>query len=93
MLQDIVEVKPLDGYRLFLRFEDGAHGEVDLAQMIPFEGVFAVMRDLVEFQKVRVNEETGTICWPNGADLDPDVLYSQVTGEAIPEFRPTSLSC
>jgi len=38
MLKDIVEVRPLDGYRLFLRFEDGAEGGVDLAQMIRFEG-------------------------------------------------------
>jgi hypothetical protein len=34
---------------------------------------------------VDVNPEWGTIFWPNGADLDPDVLYSMVTGEAIPE--------
>jgi hypothetical protein len=92
MLQDIVEVKPLDGYRLLLRFEDGAEGEVDVAKMIRFEGVFAPLRDIAQFQKVRVNQETGTICWPNGADLDPDVLYSCVTGEAIPEFKVESLT-
>ena len=27
------------------------------------------------FRSVRVDEEAGTIVWPNGADLDPDVLY------------------
>jgi hypothetical protein len=92
MLKDIVEVKPLDGYRLFLRFEDGAEGEVDLAQMLRFEGVFAPLKDRGNFLQVRVNEELGTICWPNGADLDPDVLYSAVTGEAIPEFKVESLT-
>jgi hypothetical protein len=90
MLKDIIEVRPLDGYRLFVRFEDGVEGEVDVAKMIRFEGVFAPLKDREKFLEVRVNGEIGTICWPNGADLDPDVLYSCVTGEAIPQFEAKS---
>ena len=41
MLRDIVEVRQLDGHRLFLRFEDGAEGDVDVGQQIRFDGVFA----------------------------------------------------
>ena len=44
MLKDIVSVRPLDGYRLHLRFEDGAEGEMDIAALVPFEGVFAPLR-------------------------------------------------
>ncbi len=87
MLKDIVEARPLDDYRLYLRFEDGVDGEVDLAQMIRFEGVFAELRDRANFIQVQVNREIGTICWPNGADLDPDVLYAKITGRPIPEFE------
>ncbi len=87
VLKDIVEVRPLDGYRLFLRFEDAVEGEVDVAKMIRFEGVFAALGDRSEFLKVRVNDDIGTICWPNGADLDPDVLYARVTGEPLPHFE------
>jgi len=83
MLKDIVEVRHLGGYRLGLRFEDGVSGEVDLSSRLRFEGVFAPLKDLSEFAKVEVNPELGTIVWPNGADLDPDVLYSAVTGEPI----------
>lgn len=86
MLKDIVEVRPLDDFRLFLRFEDGVEGEVDIAKMIRFEGVFAPLKDRAKFSEVRVNGEIGTVCWPNGADLDPDVLYASITGEAIPQF-------
>lgn len=93
MLQDIVEVKPLGGYRLFLRFEDGTKGEIDVAELIRLEGVFSPLKDYAEFQKVHVNADTGTICWPNGADLDADVLYSHVTGKPIPEFKVESLQC
>jgi Protein of unknown function (DUF2442) len=86
MLKDIVEVQPLDDYRLRIRFEDGAEGIVDLAQIVPFSGVFAPLRDRSEFALVKVNHELGTICWPSGADLDPDVLYSLITGEALPTY-------
>ncbi len=92
MLKDVVEVRPLDGYRLFLRFEDGAEGEVDVAKMVRFEGVFAPLAERDFFLQVRVNPEIGTICWPNDADLDPDVLYSFVTGEKIPRFESQAAS-
>lgn len=83
MLKDIVDVRPTTGYRLLLRFEDGVEGEVDVADLVRFQGVFAPLEDRTEFLKVHVNPEIGTICWPNGADLDPDVLYAKVTGEEI----------
>ena len=86
MLKDIVEIQPLDGYRLRLRFEDGVVGEVDLEKMIQFEGIFAPLKDRATFVQVRVNPDVGTIVWPNGADLDPLVLYSQLTGAPIPRF-------
>jgi hypothetical protein len=41
------------------------------------------LKDRAEFVKVTVNPDLGTICWPSGADLDPDVLYAKVTGEEI----------
>ncbi len=88
MLKDIVEVQPTRDYRLRLRFEDGREGEVDIADMIQFEGIFAPLKDHAEFLKVYVDPELGTICWPNGADLDPDVLYANVTGEEISISQP-----
>lgn len=83
MLKDIVDARPLDGYRLFLRFEDGAEGTIDVGRLIRFEGVFAPLEDREYFLRVRVSSDLGTICWPNGADLDPDVLYAEVTGQPI----------
>src|ERR1700730_16475307 len=84
MLQDIVEAVPMDDYCLKLRFEDGTAGIVDVAQLVLFTGVFAPLRDAKEFATVRVNAELGTVCWPGGVDLDPDVLYALVTGTAVP---------
>ena len=83
MLQDVVEVRVLGGHRVHLRFEDGVQGDLDLARLIEFRGVFEPLEDPHEFAKVRVDPELGTIAWPNGADLDPDVLYAEVTGRPI----------
>jgi len=86
MMKDIVAVMPLSGYQLHLRFEDGKEGVVDVSELVPFTGVFEPLRDLDYFAAVKVNPDWGTICWPGGADLDPDVLYSVLTGEPLPEF-------
>ena len=83
MMKDIVEVRPLGGDRLYVRFEDGVQGEVRVGELIRFEGVFAPLQDPARFAEVRVNPELGTVCWPNGADLDPDVLYAKVSGKPI----------
>lgn len=84
MLKDIVAVQPLDGYRLRLRFEDGAEGDIDVSTMVPFTGVFAALKDRSTFAAVRVDPDLGTVVWPNGADLDPAVLYTTVTGAPLP---------
>jgi Protein of unknown function (DUF2442) len=83
MLKDIVAVRALSIYVLHLRFEDGVEADVNLSSLMEFRGVFAPLQNPSEFAKVRVDPELGTIVWPNGADLDPDVLYSLATGQPI----------
>ncbi|HEX6143887.1 MAG TPA: DUF2442 domain-containing protein [Geminicoccaceae bacterium] len=90
MLQDVVEVTVIEGYRLRLKFEDGAEGEVDVRDMVPFRGVFAPLRDPEVFGRVEVDHELGCVRWPNGADLDPDVLYAAATGQATPDLSRSS---
>jgi len=38
------------------------------------------------FAKASVNAELGTVCWPNNADLDSDVLFAKVAGVQVPEY-------
>lgn len=83
MLKDIVEARAAGDQKVYIRFEDGAEGVIDLRKLISFEGVFKPLEDPAEVAKVRVGPDSGTICWPNGADLDPDVLYAELTGKPI----------
>jgi hypothetical protein len=75
----IVEVEAREGYRVWIRFEDGISGEVDLSDLVG-KGVFQSWEDPEEFRKVFIDEETGTIAWPGNIDLAPDALYQDVAG-------------
>lgn len=74
MFLHVNSVEPLEGYSLRLEFSDGSVRDVDLSEELYGE-VFEPLRDADIFRKVAVNEETGTIEWPNGADFAPEFLY------------------
>lgn len=84
MLRDVAEARALASFRLSLRFDDGQTGEIDVRDLVPFDGVFAPLSDPAFFAQVRVNPELGCVEWPNGADLDTQVLYSRITGQPLP---------
>jgi hypothetical protein len=86
MLKDIISVQAIQPHQLHLRFEDGVEGTIDLNQIIEFSGVFTDLCDPGYFATVQLDPEIGTIGWPNGADLDPDVLYSIITQQPIPDY-------
>lgn len=73
-MNEVVEVRHTGGHRLFLRFADGAQGEVDLGPRLRFDGVFTPLRNPAAFGEVHIDSELGTVVWPGGADLCPDVL-------------------
>ncbi len=91
MLIDVAEARPTGGHRLYLRFADGVEGEVDLEGLVRWEGLFAPLRDPSCFAQVRVDPDLGTVVWPNGADLDPDVLYAAVTGQPVDVTPPAAI--
>jgi hypothetical protein len=78
----IQSVEPLEGFVLRLGFDDGSVRKIDLEAEL-WGPVFEPLRDPQLFREVRVDEELGTIVWPNGADMDPDVLH----GDARPAPR------
>ena len=76
MHPEIVGVRVLGHFQLELQFADETRGIVDLTTSIRGRGgVFEPFQDPAFFARVTVDHEAGTIVWPNGVDLDPDVLY------------------
>lgn len=68
-------VEVLDGFKVNLTFTDGSRKIVDLEKFLWGPVFEPIRQDRKLFQAVSVDEEAGTIVWPNGADIDPDVLY------------------
>ena len=77
MILHIKEARYLHDYVIWLRFNDGTEGEVDLSDELDGE-VFVPLRDVSKFKAFRVDPVLETIVWENGADLAPEFLYENV---------------
>jgi hypothetical protein len=75
MLQEVVTVRALAGYRLFVTFEDGTKGIVSLKRWLFARnpGVFRRLRDEERFAEAYVSD--GAVTWPGELDLAPDAMY------------------
>jgi len=74
MFLHVTDVRLKKDYELQVTFSDGVVKEVDLVGELHGE-VFEPLKDPEMFKEVRVNAETNTIEWPNGADFAPEFLY------------------
>lgn len=83
---NLIEVKAQQNYRLFVRFDDGLSGAVDLSQFVG-KGVFAAWETPGIFEQVSL-AEAGHPEWPGGLDLCPDFLYMQLTGKRPEQVFP-----
>lgn len=72
----ITRVKYIKDYQLELEFNDGLVRIADLSPYIGGNGVFAPLQNIDYFKTVSLDSCGNTICWDNGADICPDVLYS-----------------
>jgi hypothetical protein len=77
MIRHVKEAKYLHDYIIWLRFDDGAIGEIDLKEELYGE-VFEPLRDLAAFKSFRVDPELETVVWDNGADIAPEFLYNKM---------------
>jgi len=83
----VCKVEPRKGHRLYVAFEDGVSGEVDLSDRL-FGPVFEPLKDPEYFAKAEI-DDFGAVCWPNGADLAPDALHAKLSDE--PPHRPDAV--
>ena len=76
-IHEIIQAKWIKDYMLELTFNNLQKGRVDLKQYLG-RGVFKELSKVEKFKRFKVNAELGTLCWPNGADIAPEVLYREV---------------
>jgi hypothetical protein len=79
-----LEVKALPGHRIWIRYRDGAEGEVDLSHLAG-RGVFALWDDEREFAKVHIGPGRA-IAWSDEVELCPDAIYLRLTGRSPEEM-------
>lgn len=90
-LQGIITIEhaeALEHLQLRLRFSDHASGTVDLGDLIQGPMYAQIREDPAYFAGVTVDDELGTVVWPNGADLSPNVLRELLVQE--PGLGPTA---
>ena len=79
-MHKVVDVKPLENYRVWLKFYDGKEGTIDLSKLVG-KGVFQKWRDKNFFNSVFIDPESHTIAWQGDIDLCPDTLYAEIIGK------------
>jgi hypothetical protein len=83
----ITAVESKERFKLWLEFNTGERKLVDIEQYLRGPIFRPVREDPGYFNQVEVDDELGTIVWPNGADIDPDVLY----GSHVPAWMEAEL--
>jgi hypothetical protein len=82
----ILEARSLDDYKIWLKFNDGAVGEVDLSHLVG-KGVFTLWNDLENFRSFSI-EKGRNLTWSDEIDIDADSLYLRLTGKKPEELFP-----
>jgi hypothetical protein len=77
----VTDARYVGGFRVWLAFNDGTSGEVDLSARLRGP-VFEALKDLKLFSQVKFDPEMDTIVWPNGADLAPEFLKELVVEQS-----------
>lgn len=60
-------------YKLWLEFNDGSKGEVDLSGVLS-GAIFEPLKDPSFFRSFVLDDVLATVVWPNGADFAPEYL-------------------
>lgn len=81
-----IEVQALPDYKIWLRYNDGIEGIVDLSDYVG-KGVFTLWNDYKAFEKVHIGE-ADQIAWSDEIDMCPDSIYMLLTGKSAEDIYP-----
>ena len=76
MFPRVTEARYVREYIVFVRFQDGVEGEVDLRPQLYGE-IFEPLKTMDYFRQFRVDPDLHTLVWPNEADFAPEFLHAR----------------
>ncbi len=91
-----IEVKPLEDYKIWVKYSDGIEGTVSLAHLAG-NGVFKAWEQHDHFKNVSIDPGSNAICWGKDIDICPDTIYFEIAGidpetyfndYPVEQFRP-----
>ncbi len=85
---EVVEAKYQGDFRIWLAFNDGESGVVDLSDTL-WGPVFEPLKDVKHFRQFKVSDVLHTLVWENGADLAPEALYARLAERRVQAESPS----
>jgi len=80
----VTEVEVLHDRVVRVHFDDGTTTERDLGPLLTGPAFQQIRRGESAFRQLHVDSAFGVITWPNGADVDAELLrYDDLWGQAV----------
>lgn len=73
----LVDARQVHDLVLWLKFGDGAEGELDLRTELAGP-IFEPLKSIDFFRQFRIDPDLHTLVWPNGADFSPEFLHANI---------------
>ncbi len=86
----LIEIAPRDNFHLWVHFDDGISGEVDLSHLSQ-KGVFAAWKTTLPFESVTLSKELGVPTWGEDLEIDAFNLYLTLVGKTFEEWKEEEL--
>lgn len=86
MSYDVISANYVKDYKIRVTFENGKSGTIDFLPYIKKGGIYSKLKDIEYFKRFHINKELGIITWEDEIDIAPETLYSDATGEPLPEW-------
>jgi hypothetical protein len=85
---EVVRARHEGGYRVWVEFNNGAAGSVDLSDVL-WGPIFEPLKDVQRFGQFEVSNVLHTLVWDNGADLAPEALHDRLARQGVQSGSPS----
>ncbi|MCY3651019.1 MAG: DUF2442 domain-containing protein [Acidimicrobiaceae bacterium] len=85
----VVELEVREPYRIWVRFDNGAEGVIDLSDSAALGGIFSQWSNQDFWRSAHIVADSGAVAWGDGSEIDvcPLSLYLDVTGQTFEDLR------